>query len=55
MTTGRNFNVILQTLDSIQLTTQHKVATPVNWNHGDDVIIAGLVSDEDAKTQFPEG
>jgi len=55
MTTGRNFNEILRALDSIQLTAKHKVATPVNWNHGDDVIIAGSVSDEDAKTLFPEG
>jgi len=55
MTTGRNFNEILRALDSIQLTAKHKVATPVNWNHGEDVIIAGSVSDEDAKTMFPEG
>ena len=55
MTTGRNFNEILRALDSIQLTAKHKVATPVNRNHGEDVIIAGSVSDEDAKTMFPEG
>ena len=55
MTTGRNFDEILRVLDSMQLTQKHKVATPVNWQPGDDVIIAGSVSDEDAKTLFPEG
>ena len=55
MTTGRNFDEILRVLDSMQLTQQHKVATPVNWKPGDDVIIAGSVSDEEAKTIFPEG
>ncbi len=55
MTTGRNFDEILRVLDSIQLTAKHKVATPVNWKQGDDVIIAGSVTDEDAKTLFPEG
>ena len=55
MTTGRNFDEILRVLDSMQLTAKHKVATPVNWKHGDDVIIAGSVSDEDAKTMFPGG
>jgi alkyl hydroperoxide reductase subunit AhpC len=55
MTTGRNFDEILRVLDSMQLTAKHKVATPVNWKHGDDVIIAGSVSDEDAKTLFPSG
>jgi thioredoxin-dependent peroxiredoxin len=55
MTTGRNFDEILRVLDSIQLTAKHKVATPVNWKHGDDVIIAGSVNDEDAKKLFPEG
>ncbi len=55
MTTGRNFDEILRVLDSMQLTAKHKVATPVNWKHGDDVIIAGSVSDEDAKTLFPGG
>jgi thioredoxin-dependent peroxiredoxin len=55
MTTGRNFDEILRVLDSMQLTAKHKVATPVNWKHGDDVIIAGSVSDDDAKKLFPEG
>jgi alkyl hydroperoxide reductase subunit AhpC len=55
MTTGRNFDEILRVLDSMQLTAAHKVATPVNWKPGDDVIIAGSVSDEDAKQLFPEG
>ena len=55
MTTGRNFDEILRVLDSMQLTAAHKVATPANWKHGDDVIIAGSVSDEDAKKLFPEG
>ncbi len=55
MTTGRNFDEILRVLDSMQLTARHKVATPVNWKQGDDVIIAGSVSDADAKTMFPDG
>jgi alkyl hydroperoxide reductase subunit AhpC len=55
MTTGRNFDEILRVLDSMQLTAKFKVATPVNWKHGDDVIIAGSVSDDDAKTLFPGG
>jgi len=55
MTTGRNFDEVLRVLDSMQLTQQHKVATPANWKQGDDVIIAGSVSDEDAKTLFPAG
>jgi alkyl hydroperoxide reductase subunit AhpC len=55
MTTGRNFDEILRVLDSMQLTAKFKVATPVNWKHGDDVIIAGSVSDADAKTLFPGG
>ena len=55
MTTGRNFDEILRVLDSMQLTARHKVATPVNWKPGDDVIIAGSVSDEDAKKLFPQG
>ncbi len=55
MTSGRNFDEILRVLDSIQLTAKHKVATPVNWKQGEDVIIAASVSDEDAKTLFPGG
>ena len=52
MTTGRNFDEVLRVIDSLQLTAKHKVATPVNWQHGDDVIIAGSVSDDDAKEIF---
>jgi alkyl hydroperoxide reductase subunit AhpC len=55
MTTGRNFDEILRVLDSMQLTLQHKVATPANWKPGEDVIIAGSVNDDDAKKLFPEG
>ncbi|HIG91800.1 MAG TPA: peroxiredoxin [Methylococcaceae bacterium] len=55
MTTGRNFDEILRVIDSMQLTAKHKVATPVNWQKGGDVIIVPAVSDEDAKTLFPEG
>lgn len=55
MTTGRNFDEILRVLDSMQLTAAHKVATPVNWKRGEDVIIAGSVSDDDAKKLFPQG
>ena len=55
MTTGRNFDEILRVVDSMQLTAKHKVSTPVNWKHGDDVIIAGSVNDDDAKKMFPEG
>jgi alkyl hydroperoxide reductase subunit AhpC len=55
MTTGRNFDEVLRVIDSLQLTARHKVATPVNWKHGEDVIIAGSVSDDDAKKQYPQG
>ena len=55
MTTGRNFDEVLRVIDSLQLTAKHKVATPVNWRQGDDVIIAGSVSDEEAKKTYPEG
>ena len=53
MTTGRNFNEVLRVLDSMQLTARHKVATPANWNMGDDVIITGAVSNEEAAVKFP--
>ncbi|HEY0219657.1 MAG TPA: peroxiredoxin [Afipia sp.] len=55
MTTGRNFDEILRVIDSLQLTAKHKVATPANWKQGEDVIIAGSVSDEDAKKIYPNG
>jgi alkyl hydroperoxide reductase subunit AhpC len=55
MTTGRNFDEVLRVLDSLQMTAKHKVATPVNWKFGEDVIIAGSVSDDDAKKQYPQG
>ena len=55
MTTGRNFDEVLRVIDSLQLTATHKVATPVNWKPGEDVIIAGSVSDEEAKKTYPEG
>ncbi len=55
MSTGRNFDEVLRLLDSCQLTVKHQVATPVNWNRGDDVIIVPAVNDEEAKKRFPEG
>ena len=55
MTTGRNFDEILRVIDSMQLTAAHKVATPVNWKQGDDVIIVPAVSDEQAKEKYPDG
>ncbi len=54
MTTGRNFDEVLRVIDSLQLTAKHKVSTPVNWQHGEDVIIAGSVSDDEAKEIFGE-
>ena len=55
MTTGRNFDEVLRLLDSCQLTSKHTVATPANWQNGDDVIIPPAVSDEAAKEKFPDG
>ena len=55
MTTGRNFDEVLRVIDSLQLTAKHKVSTPVNWKPGEDVIIAGSVSDEEAKKTYPAG
>jgi len=55
MTTGRNFDEVLRVLDSMQLTAKHKVATPVNWKQGEDVIIAGSVSNDEAKAKYPGG
>jgi thioredoxin-dependent peroxiredoxin len=55
MTTGRNFDEVLRVIDSMQLTASHKVATPVNWQQGEDVIIAGSVSDDEAKETYPDG
>jgi len=54
-TTGRNFDEVLRVLDSLQLTAAHKVSTPVNWEPGEDVIIAGSVSDDDARKLYPNG
>jgi thioredoxin-dependent peroxiredoxin len=55
MSTGRNFDEVLRVIDSMQLTAKHKVATPVNWKQGDDVIILTSVSDEEAKQKYPQG
>ena len=55
MSTGRNFDEVLRILDSCQLTAKHNVATPVNWNQGEDCIIPPTVSDEDAKAKYPDG
>jgi alkyl hydroperoxide reductase subunit AhpC len=55
MTTGRNFDEVLRVIDSLQLTAKHKVATPVNWHPGEKVIIAGSVSNDEAKERYPEG
>jgi thioredoxin-dependent peroxiredoxin len=55
MTTGRNFDEVLRVIDSLQLTAEHKVATPAQWQRGDDVIIAGSVSNDEAKEAYPEG
>ena len=55
MTTGRNFDEVLRVIDSLQLSAKHRVATPVNWKPGEDVIIAGSVSDEEAKKLYPQG
>jgi alkyl hydroperoxide reductase subunit AhpC len=55
MTTGRNFDEVLRVIDSLQLTANHKVATPVNWQPGEDVIIAGSVSDDEAREKYPDG
>ena len=55
MTTGRNFDEVLRVIDSLQLTAKYKVATPVNWKQGEDVIIVPSLSDEQAKAKFPQG
>ena len=55
MTTGRNFDEVLRVIDSLQLTANNQVATPAQWQQGDDVFIAGSVSDEDAKERYPDG
>jgi thioredoxin-dependent peroxiredoxin len=55
MSTGRNFDEVLRVIDSLQLTAKHKVSTPAQWKQGEDVIISGAVSDDEARTKFPEG
>jgi alkyl hydroperoxide reductase subunit AhpC len=55
MTTGRNFDEVLRVIDSLQMTAKHRVATPANWKQGEDVIIAGSVSDDEAKKIWPQG
>ncbi|HEY1706984.1 MAG TPA: peroxiredoxin [Rhizomicrobium sp.] len=55
MSTGRNFDEVLRVLDSLQLTAKHKISTPVNWKQGEDVIISGSVTDDDAKKIYPQG
>ena len=55
MSTGRNFDEVLRVIDSMQLTAKHKVATPVNWKNGEDVIILGSVNDEEARKTYPQG
>jgi alkyl hydroperoxide reductase subunit AhpC len=55
MTTGRNFDEVLRVIDSLQLTAKYRVATPVNWKPGEDVVIAGSVSNDEAKTIYPDG
>jgi alkyl hydroperoxide reductase subunit AhpC len=55
MSTGRNFDEVLRVLDSLQLTSKHQLATPVNWKPGEDVIIPPTISDEQAKQKFPQG
>jgi thioredoxin-dependent peroxiredoxin len=55
MTTGRNFQEILRSIDSLQMTAKHRVATPSDWKQGEDVIIAGSVTDDEAKTIYPQG
>jgi alkyl hydroperoxide reductase subunit AhpC len=55
MSTGRNFDEVLRVIDSLQLTAKHKVSTPANWRPGDDVIISGSVSDDEARETYPNG